>query len=151
MNCHINPKELYRPLHSVPNRHNSKRGVVQGKLNPLIFSRNSKAGFSREKVSVSHTPGLIIKVCNSNRPLKFDLVDKVRYKTPDHQPKRPMTSCFIRKNSGGSQNFSALGLEGIKVRCKSISATPPEFKNFPKRKMVKAVIPKVENLQGWSN
>ena len=82
----------------------------------------------------------------SNRHLGFDLADKFKYKAPDHQAKRPMTSCFIRKNSGCSQNFAALGLEGIKFRCKSISAAPAEDKSFEKRKMVKAVIPKVENL-----
>lgn len=149
MNCRINPKELYRPLHSVPDRKITKRGVMQRKLKSFVFRGNFKSGSAREKVSVSRSPGLIIKVCMSNRPYSFDTLDKYRSKTPEEQAKRPLTSCFMIKDPGYIQNFG--GLERIKLRCKSISSRPSEIKDCQRRRILKAVIPKVENLQGWTD
>ena len=149
MNCRINPKELYRPLHSVADRKTTKRGVMQRKLKSFVFRGNFKSGSPREKVPVSRSPGLIIKVCMSSRPYSFDTLDRYQSKTPDEQAKRPMTSCFMIKDLGCNKNFG--GLERIKFRCKSISSRPCETKDCQRRRILKAVIPKVENLQGWND
>lgn len=101
---------------------------------------------NREKKPTKILPGLIIQMWKLNN--EEELKPKPSSLTPELK-KRPYSSVFINKSSFSGKGLGAL--EGVRMKHNSVSIdTCDNQSRLKKRRTLKAVLPKVEHLKGWS-